>query len=140
MQYASGLVMNFCNTGNPYKQGCRFIGDEGWVHVNRAGIEAGDPKLLQITLKDTDDPLHVSPAWGDPYTSHTADFFRSMRTRKDPVSPVEQGHYATTLGNVSDIALRLGRKLKWDPKNDQFIGDEQANSMLSRAERSPWTM
>jgi hypothetical protein len=51
-----------------------------------------------------------------------------------------QGHYATTLGNVSDISLRLGRKLKWDPQNDRFIGDDQANAMLSRAERSPWTM
>ncbi len=140
MQYQSGLVVNFCNSGNPYPQGCRFVGDEGWVHVNRGGISASDPKLLEITLKDTDTPLHASPAWGDPYTAHTADFFRSMRTRKQPVCPLEQGHYATTLGNVSDISLRLGRKLKWDPRNDQFIGDDQANSMLSRAERSPWTM
>ena len=140
MQYESGLVMKFCNTGNPYEQGCRFIGDQGWVHVNRAGIEASDPKLLEITLKDADTHLHVSPSWGDPYTAHTADFFRSVRTRKAPVCPLEQGHYATTLGNVSDICLRLGRKLKWDPQNDCFIGDDQANSMLSRAERSPWTM
>ncbi|MHB8903390.1 MAG: hypothetical protein ACYC6Y_31895, partial [Thermoguttaceae bacterium] len=84
--------------------------------------------------------LHASPAWNDSYTAHTADFFRSMRTRKPPVCPLEQGHYATTLGNVSDISLRLGRKLKWDPQNDTFIGDDEANSLLSRAERSPWTV
>ena len=51
MQYESGLVMNFCNTGNPYEQGCRFIGDQGWVHVNRAGIKASDPKLLANHLE-----------------------------------------------------------------------------------------
>lgn len=140
MRYESGLVMNFCNTGNPYEQGCRFIGDKGWVHVNRAGIKASDPKLLEVTLKGSDTQLHVSPSWGDPYTSHTADFFRSLRTRKAPVCPLEQGHYATTLGNVSDICLRLGRPLKWDPQKDCFVGDDQANAMLSRAERSPWTV
>lgn len=140
MTYDSGLVMRFCNTGNPYEQGCKFIGDEGWVHVNRRGIKASDPKLLQIEPKDGDDPLHVSPLHGDPYTAHTADFFRSMRSRRDPVSPVEQGHFATTLGNISDICLRLNRKLRWDPQNDCFINDDAANAMLTRPERSPWTM
>ena len=53
MRYASGLVMNFCNSGNP-EQGCRFLGDKGWVHVNRGGVKASDPKLLQIGLKDSD--------------------------------------------------------------------------------------
>lgn len=140
MTYDSGLVMNFCNTGNPYEQGCKFVGDEGWVHVNRGGIKASDPKLLAIPESEMKTPLHVSPAYGDSYTAHTADFFRSMRTRKDPVSPVEQGHFATTLGNISDICLRLGRKLRWDPQNDCFLNDDEANRMLARAERSPWTM
>ena len=44
------------------------------------------------------------------------------------------------LGNVSDIALRLGRKLKWLPSENRFDGDEQANQMLTRTERSPWRM
>ncbi len=140
MTYDSGLIMNFVNTGNPYEQGCRFIGDEGWVHVNRGGIKASNPALLDIKLKDSDIHLHESPFYQNPYTAHTADLFRSIRTRKDPVSPVEQGHYATTLGNISDICLRLGRKLRWDPQNDQFVNDPEANTMLYRAERSPWTM
>ncbi|MDO5113376.1 MAG: Gfo/Idh/MocA family oxidoreductase [Planctomycetia bacterium] len=140
MTYDSGLIMHFVNSGNPYKQGCRFIGDEGWVHVNRGGIEASDPALLTVQFKDSDHLLHASPAWGDSYTAHTADFFRSMRTRQDPISPVEQGHYATTLGNVSDICLRLGRKLRWNPQEDVFVNDAEANAMRTRAERSPWTM
>ncbi|MDO4570258.1 MAG: Gfo/Idh/MocA family oxidoreductase [Planctomycetia bacterium] len=140
MTYDSGLVLNFTNTGNPYAQGCRFVGDEGWVHVNRRDIEASNPALLSVSFKDSDALLHASPAWSDSYTAHTADFFRSIRTRQDPVSPVEQGHCATTLGNVSDICLRLGRKLRWDPQNDAFIGDDEANAMRMRAERSPWTM
>lgn len=140
LRWASGLKMSYTNSDNPNKQGCKFAGDEGWVHVNRAGISAEPASLLDVKLKAGDKPLHASPEYSNPYTGHTADLFRSMRTRQDPVSPVEEGHAASTLGNVADTALRLGRKLKWDPAHDQFIGDNEANTMLSRAARSPWTI
>jgi hypothetical protein len=109
------------------------------VFVNRQVLEAEPKSLLDVKFKDTDVRLHASPS-GEVYTAHTADFFRSVRSRRDPVSPVEAGHLATTLGNVSDIALRVGRKLKWNPSENRFVGDEAANRMLCVAERSPWTM
>ena len=142
LTWESGLKMHYTNSGNPVKQGCRFVGDEGWVHVNRQGIDAHPKSLLDVQLKPTDTPLHVSPNIGDryAYSSHTADFFRSVRTRQDPVSPVEAGHAASTLGNVSDLALRLGRKLRWDPQKGEFIGDPEANNLRTRAHRAPWTM
>ncbi len=140
LNWAGGLRMKYTNTGNPNQQGCKFEGDEGWVHVNRKGIWAEPASLLNLKLKPSDTPLHASPQHKNPYTAHTADFFRSVRSRQDPVSPVEAGHAASTLGNVSDIALRLGRKLKWDPTQDRFVGDDQANTMLARAARSPWTI
>jgi hypothetical protein len=98
--------------------------------------------LLTVKLKPGDVPLrhNAGDNAGPGYTSHTADFFRSIRTRQDPVSPVEAGQAASTLGNVSDICLRLGRKLKWDPTRDCFVGDNEANQMLSRPARSPWTI
>lgn len=139
-RYESGLHLDFCSTGDPHPQGCRFIGDEGWVHVNRRGIKAEPESLLKIEFKETDDRLHASPTFPNPYTGHTADFFRSVRTRLDPVSPIEAGHAATTMGNIADIALHLGRKLKWDPAAQRFLGDETANDMLGVPERSPWTM
>ncbi len=140
--WESGLKMVYTNSNNPVKQGCRFEGDEGWVWVNRSGIWAEPASLLDVRLKPEDTPLHVSPNFNNyhGYTAHTADFFRSIRTRQDPVSPVEQGHAASTLGNVSDIALRVGRKLKWDPTAQEFVGDAEANSMLSRAHRAPYTL
>ena len=93
-------------------------------------------------MKPNDTHLHASPYFGDKYgyTSHSADFLQCVRTRQDPVSTVESGHAASTLGNVADIALHLERKLKWDPKAGCFIGDAEANNMLSRPTRSPWTM
>jgi predicted dehydrogenase len=140
LSWESGLRMSYTNSGNPNKQGCRFEGDQGWVHVNRSGIWAEPASLLTVKLGVADRPLHTSPAHADPYTAHTADFFRSIRTRQDPVSSVEAGQAASTLGNVSDIALRLGRRLKWNPREDAFVGDDEANCMLSRALRSPWTI
>ncbi|MFV1963786.1 MAG: Gfo/Idh/MocA family protein [Pirellulaceae bacterium] len=140
LQWESGLEMSYTNSDNPNKQGCKFEGDEGWVHVNRSGIWSEPASLLDVNLKAGDTPLHASPEHGNPYTAHTADFFHSVRTRQDPVSPVEEGHAASTLGNVSDIALRLGRKLKWDPTRDRFIADDEANNLLSRAARGPWTI
>ncbi len=139
LQWASGLKMSYSNSDNPNEQGCKFAGDEGWVHVDRSGIWAEPASLLEVKLRAADRPLHASPEHGNPYTAHTADFFRSVRTRQDPVSPVEQGHAASTLGNVADIALRLGRKVQWDPTQERFVGDDEANAMLSRAARSPWT-
>ena len=143
LRWENGLRMRFSNSGGPYKQGCRFIGDAGWVHVNRAGISAEPNSLLTVQLKPDDMPLHASPGFsGDRhgYTAHTADFFQSIRTRRDPVSPVEEGHAASTIGNVCDISLRLGRKLTWDPAHDRFVSDDDANAMLSRASRSPWSI
>lgn len=146
LTWESGLVMDYCSTGDPHPQGCRFVGDQGWVHVNRGGIQAEPASLLDVKFKDSDTRLHVSPGSdastnpGYAYTPHTADFFRSVRTRQDPVSPVEQGHAASSLGNLSDIALHLGQKLKWDWDKSEFIGNDDANQMLSRAERAPWTL
>lgn len=155
LRWDSGLKMSYTNdtgwqTNNRKtvkelsQHGCRFVGDQGWVHVNRGGISAEPASLLMVGFKPGDTRLHASPAYGNEplaaYTAHTADFFRSIRTRQDPVSPVEAGHAASTLGNVSDIALRLGRKLKWDPTQDRFVADDEANSMLARAARSPWTI
>ena len=71
---------------------------------------------------------------------HYANFLESVRDRREPVSPVLSGHRATVLGNVADIAVRLGRKLKWDPKDEHFVGDEEANKRLAQPMRAPWRL
>jgi glucose-fructose oxidoreductase len=141
-RYASGLKMSFSDTDHPNRIGCRFEGNKGWVHVGREGIWAEPRSLLTVRMKPDDAHLHRSPHCGDWYdhTAHCADFLRSVRTRQDPIAPVEEGHAASTLGNVADIALRLDRKLKWDPVAGRFVGDDEANNLLNRPLRSPWTL
>jgi len=131
--YPDGLRMNYSDTGHPYKQGCRFIGDEGWVHVNRKGIEAEPATLLDQAIGADDVHLRESK-------NHQGDFIASVRSREDPVSNVEAGCKASYLGMIADIAARLERKVKWDFATEQFVKDDEANGMLTRPLREPWTL
>lgn len=127
-----GLVYNFTDN-RKNGQGCRFIGEKGWVHVRRGGITADPPGLLRTPIRPGDEHLYESG-------SHWGNFLACVRSRRDPVAPVEAGHRATTLSLVGDIATRLKRKLVWDWKTERFVDDEAANRMLGRPMRSPWTM
>ena len=68
------------------------------------------------------------------------DLIECIQSRRDPVAVVEQGHSATVLTIIGDIASRVGRKLTWDWKTQRFVGDDDANRFLSRPMRSPWTL
>ena len=115
------------------RHGCRFFGDKGMVHVDRGRLEAEPESLLKVALRPEDEHLYES-------NNHHGNFLECIRTRRDPVSPVEAGHAATTLTIVSDIATRLGRKVTWDWKAEKFIGDEAADRYLSRPMRPPWSL
>lgn len=134
-RWPSGLTMSFSSADKPHPMGCKFIGDAGWVRVDRSGIWAEPQSLLTASFKAGDRRLHASPVHPDPVTSHIADFYRSVRTRQDPAAPVEVGHASSTLGNVCDIALRLGRKVRWNPAAGAFEGDAEADAMRSRPRR-----
>jgi len=131
--YESGLRMTYSDTGNPYKQGCLFRGDEGWVHVNRQGIWAEPESLLKVTLRSDDVRLDAGAVG-----NHYDNFIQCVRSRQDPIAPVEAGHEASYLGMLAEISIKLGRRLKWDPNKEEFIGDDQANRLLSAPMRTPW--
>jgi hypothetical protein len=129
---ADGLRLSFSDNGH-HKQGCRFEGEKGWVHVNRGGIWAEPESLLNVTIGPEEEHLYESK-------NHHANFLECVRSRRDPAAPVEAGHAATTATLVADIATRLGRKVIWDWKSESFLNDEQANRMLKRSMRSPWRL
>jgi predicted dehydrogenase len=127
-----GLHLHFTDD-KAQRHGCRFFGDKGMVHVDRGRLEAEPESLLKVALRSGDEHLYES-------NNHHGNFLECIRTRRDPVSPVEAGHAATTLTIVSDIATRLGRKVTWDWQAEKFIGDEAANRYLSRPMRPPWSL
>jgi predicted dehydrogenase len=132
--FADGLKMVFCDRSESEQTvGTRFIGDKGWVHVNRAGMWAEPESLLRVKLKDDELHLHESK-------HHQDDFLQSVRSRKAPVSNVDAVHVASCLGLVAEIAARLETKLKWDPKREKFIGNDEANKRLTRPMFNGWKL
>ena len=68
------------------------------------------------------------------------DFLQCVKSRKDPYFPVDIGHRVSTVCHLANIAIKVGRKLKWDPVKEQFLGDDAANAMLDRPRRDPWQL
>jgi predicted dehydrogenase len=115
------------------RNGVKFEGTDGWIWVNREDISASKEDLLYAPLPDNAVRLEVS---GD----HMGNFFSSVRSRKDPISSVEQGHRSAVIGHLIVIALRQGRKFQWDPEKEIFVGDgaKEGNAQLAREMRKPY--
>ncbi len=131
-------VQMYVGSNNHYAQGIKFIGDSGWVHVRRAGIDA-NPKSL---LKERIGPEEVNlprPA-GNHRQGHRRDFLDCVKTRAQTITPIEIAHRSATVAHLGNIAMLIARKIRWDPKQEQIIDDPTASRMLSRAMRSPWRL
>jgi predicted dehydrogenase len=130
--YANGVVMT-CTPGNP---SIKFIGTDGWVGNRgwRAKLEASSDEILNAALGPNDLRLYTNPA------GEHRDFLDCVKSRKDPYFPVDIGHRVSTVCHLGNIAVKLGRKLKWDPDAERFAGDDAANALLSRPMRAPWKL
>ncbi|HEY3320140.1 MAG TPA: Gfo/Idh/MocA family oxidoreductase [Planctomycetota bacterium] len=131
LTYSNGVKVSFSDNNNPNPIGIRFEGDAGRVFVDRGRIDAEPKSLLKSVIAPGEIHLYESP-------EHHRNFLDCIRSRKLCAANPEIGHRATAACNLVEVAARLGRKLKWDPVKEQFIGDEQANRMLSKTPRSPW--
>jgi hypothetical protein len=65
-------------------------------------------------------------------------FIDCVKSRQAPICPVETGHRSASLCHLGVIAIRLGRKLNWDPTKEQFVNDAEANGWLTRPMRKPY--
>ncbi|QNN24087.1 Gfo/Idh/MocA family oxidoreductase [Planctomycetales bacterium ZRK34] len=128
-EYANGVKM-ISHNGDA---GVKFIGDKAWVWVTRGKWDASDKDILRTQFKDSDIHLSVS-------RNHMMNFLECMRTRKDPIAPAEVGHRSNSVCVIHHIAMKLGRKLQWDPKTEQFVNDAEANKMLDFDHREPYTV
>ncbi|MFH1738862.1 MAG: gfo/Idh/MocA family oxidoreductase, partial [bacterium] len=69
---------------------------------------------------------------------HQRNFLDCIKTRNETICSIETAHRSTTICHLSQIAMLLGRKLRWDPNDERFVDDPEANRMLSQGMRSPW--
>ena len=116
------------------ENGVQFEGEDGWIFVSRGVIRASDERLLKDPLPNNATRLYAS-------NNHMANFIECVRSRKDPICTAEVGHRSVTVCHLGNISLRLGgRKMDWDPKEERFKTDEEANLMLARPYRKPWKL
>ncbi len=137
--------------------GIQFHGTRGTLFVDRAGYEV-TPQMKSrtepggISFRAAFDDLtgismyyELEGVAGRGTTSvqhvpHVRNFLACVKSRELPAADIEIGHRSTTTCHLGNIALRLGQKLRWDGRAERFIGNEQANGMLARPYRAPWTL
>lgn len=134
-KYANGVVM----TSEPFNtnktKGVKFWGENGWIEVARGYFKASDPKLNPEKNAVSEGPYETK-------IPHQLNFIESVRSRKDPVVPVEIGHSSCTVCNLGNIACALKRTVKWDPVSETFIDDKDgaAKKLLHYKYRKGWKL
>jgi predicted dehydrogenase len=137
-RYENGIEMRVCNSSRaPMGMGTRWIGDLGWIHVDRGGgtgrISASDPKILDEVIGENE--IHLVKS-----DNHYQNFVDSVRSRKPTIAPIEPAYRAISVGLLGEIAMTTGQKIKWDPVKEEIIDNPAATRMLSRPYRKPWTL
>ncbi len=110
-----------------------FVGKEGWVAASRGGIDAHPRSLLTAAVKPAEVRLLQN-------TNHYQNFIDCVKSRGSPASPITSAVQSDFVSHLSDIAIRAGRRIRWDAVREEIVGDEMASRMLSRPMRSPWRL
>lgn len=129
IQTAAGVPITFKPGGDL----TTFIGEKGKIAISRGGIKADPPAVLQEKLEEGAVRLIDSP-------NHYQNFVDAVRTRGKTVSNIEDAVRSDIVSHLCDIAIRLKRKVTWDPKQEVIVGDDEATKMLSRPMRAPWKL
>ena len=128
--YANGIPVHVTGEG---ENGLLFTGDKGKVFVCRGEIRADPPELL-------DEPSVLHEVRLEASADHHRNWLECMRTRRRPIADVEHGHRSATVCHLGNIAIKLGRELKWNPEAERFVDDPEADRLIARPMREPWSL
>lgn len=145
--YANGVKMII---SNEIPNGIKFEGTEGWIFVSRGNYKASvsDPvqntenaksltasneKIIKSVIGKNEIHLYKSE-------EQHGNWLDCIQSRLQPISPVEVGHRSCSTCLLHHIAMKVKRKVYWDPMTERFINDDEANSMLNRPHRFPYEM
>ena len=124
----------------------RFEGTDGWIesHTWRGSLKASRRNMLD-TVIDPEKVKIYRPSeivgreeWGK--GGEHRNFLDCVKSRKPCYAPAEIAHRTITIPHIGNIAMQLGRKLEWNAKVERFVNAPEADAMLSRTEREPWTI
>jgi predicted dehydrogenase len=128
--YANGveIILQQGKGGNT-----RFVGTKGSVSVNRERIVTEPVSLAETKIGP--DGIHLIRS-----VDHKRNFLECIKSRQQPICNAEVGHRSASLCHLGNIAMLLGRELNWDPAKEKFVNDPEADAMISRNMRAPWTL
>ena len=133
---------------NDYSNGVKFVGSKGWIFVTRGNysvtpsdpvaksknnkvLSASDPKILTSEIGPNEIHLYESK-------EQHGNWLDCIISREPTIAPIEVGHRACSVCLLSQLAMKLRRKLYWDPAMERFKNDDEANAMLTRSQRWPY--
>ena len=147
MLYDNGVIVTGTTDSSEKPNGVLFTGTEGWIFVCRgdysassndpksntqsSALVASDPRILKSKISENEIQLYKSD-------DHHGNWLESIRTGKMNITPAEVAHRSCSACLLQHIAMKLNRKLYWDPVLERFKNDDEANSMLSRPRRAPY--
>ena len=137
--------------------GLEFCGTKGTLKINRSGFEVFPDRMV---IPDNQIPQFTTPRRSasesapqfrttamkrdgfeqvrDQFQPHVRNFLDSVKTRQQPVSDLESGHQTAASCHLANIAMKLGRTLRWDSVKQDFVGDREASKLLTKEYRAPW--
>jgi predicted dehydrogenase len=130
-RYASGVELT-CRTESP-GFGVRFEGSEGMIQYLQGKVTSEPVSLVSSEIGPREIRLPVSD-------NHYRNFIDAVKSRRDPIEPVEIGHRTASICHLGNIAMQLKRKILWDPESQRFPNDSQAAALLKRLYRPPWVL
>lgn len=130
-KYPNDVTMIIAGGYGDIRGGTKWIGADGWVWVDRGGLDAEPKGILDEKIGPDEIHLYDSPG-------HWRNFLDCIKSRKATITPCEVAHRSATPGHLGQIAMLLGRKVRFNPDTEQIIDDPTAASLLGHALRSPW--
>jgi len=146
MLYDNGVIVRGTTDSKEKPNGVLFTGTDGWIFVSRGAYSASanDPATSKSKALMASDPKLLSPLTGEnaihlyKSSDHHGNWLESVRTRKMNITPAEVAHRSCSACLLQHIAMKLNRKLYWDPILERFKNDDEANSMIARPHRPPY--
>lgn len=128
-EYAGGVTTSISSR---HTGGVKFVGDAGWIFVTRGKLQTSDPVWSEKNFQPGAERVYASD-------NHLQNFLGSVKSRRPCIAPAETAHRSITPGHLGYVSNALGRALRWDPKNEVVLDDNQAQKLLLEQHyRAPW--
>ncbi len=136
LKYPRNMTMTIAGGYNDIRSGTKWIGDKGWVWVDRGAFEASNEEWRDY--HDLPDELRKVKLYYS--NNHHRNFLECVRSRKPTITPAETAHHSAIPGHLGLISMLVNRKIRWDVEKEQIADDPEATALLTRPFRPPWKL